>query len=114
MARLTRDELVAFVAASCARSGVPVRITDPVAVARVAVLLAGRDAGPTAQRRAADRPASDPPNEIDPARIESSTTAFGGGDHGMIEDGPHDRMLSGQVQIGPLCAEGDTVADDAA
>ena len=64
MARLSGDELAAWVAASCARSGVPLRITDPVAIRDVVVLLQGRDGRHAAQRPAADRSSSDPPDEI--------------------------------------------------
>ena len=44
---LAGDELAAFVAASCERSGVPVKVTDPVVLEQVAVL-----AGARARRRA--------------------------------------------------------------
>ena len=114
MARLTREELAVFVAASCIRSGVPLHVTDPVAVGRVAVLLAGRDAGPAAQRRAATRPESDPPDEIDAVRVQSCAATFGGSDDGVIEDGSDDGVLSGQVEVGPLAGERGSVADDAA
>lgn len=41
MARLSGDELAAFVAASCERSGVSVKVTDPWAVRTVTALLTG-------------------------------------------------------------------------
>lgn len=40
---LSPDELAAWVAASCERHGVPVKIADPGALAMVATLLQGRD-----------------------------------------------------------------------
>ena len=45
---LSADELAAFVAASCARHGVPVKVTDLAALAVVATLLGGRDGRTTA------------------------------------------------------------------
>ena len=41
MARLSGDELAAFVAASCERSAVSVKVTDPLVVRAVTVLLTG-------------------------------------------------------------------------
>ena len=40
---LSPDELAAFVAASCVRHGVPVKVTDMAALTVVATLLQGRD-----------------------------------------------------------------------
>ena len=65
MAGLTAHEFAVWVAASCERSGVPVKITDSKALHDVAVLLQGRDGRLAAQRLAAVRPGSDPPDEID-------------------------------------------------
>ena len=70
MAGLTQDEFVAWVAASCQRSGVPLRIADSVAIHGVVVLLQGRDSRRAAQRLAADRTGSDPPDQIDSGRID--------------------------------------------
>lgn len=41
MARLSGDELAAFVAASCERSAVPVKVTDALVLRSVTVLLTG-------------------------------------------------------------------------
>ncbi len=114
MTPLTEDELAAFVAASCVRSGVPERVTDPGAIRRVAVLLTGRDTELHAQRADGDRPVSDPPNEIDARRVSRAAATLDRGDDGVIEQRAHDRVLSGQVEVSPLGSERDTVADDAA
>lgn len=45
---LAGDELAAFVAASCVRHGVPVKLEDVGALAVVATLLQGRDSRTTA------------------------------------------------------------------
>ncbi|MDP1795051.1 MAG: hypothetical protein Q8K63_13030 [Acidimicrobiales bacterium] len=52
MARLTAEELAAFVEESCQRHGVPTKIEDPFTMQRVAALLRGQD-----DRMAAQRPA---------------------------------------------------------
>ena len=100
MARLTGDDLAAFVAASCDRSGVPVKVTDRGAIGQVAVLL-GRGGSPALRGTA--RP-SDSPGQIDPAGIESVAALLDGGDGGAIEDGFDDGVLPGQVQPGPFAA----------
>ena len=41
MARLTGDDLAAFVAASCERSSVPLKVTDALVLRSVTVLLTG-------------------------------------------------------------------------
>ena len=56
MARLTPDELAAFVGASCQRHGVAAKVEDPAVLNRVAVLLRGQGDQPGAQRRLVDRP----------------------------------------------------------
>lgn len=65
MAGLSGDGLAAWVAASCERSGVPLKITDSKALHDVVVLLQGRDCHRAAKRLVADRSGSDPPDEID-------------------------------------------------
>ena len=45
---LSGDEFAAWVAASCVRHGVPVKVADVGALAVVATLLQGRDSRPTA------------------------------------------------------------------
>ena len=54
MGRLTRAELAAWVAASCERQGVPVKVTDAVVVTNVATLLTDGSARPVAKRGRAD------------------------------------------------------------
>ena len=44
--RLSQQELRAWVEASCAQQGVPVKVTDPAVIASVSVLLTGRQAPP--------------------------------------------------------------------
>ena len=51
MAGLTPDQLAVFVAASCERQGVPVKVTDVRVLGSVATLLRGDGALLTLQRR---------------------------------------------------------------
>lgn len=53
MARITAEELAAWVKASCAAQGIPERVADPAVLAQVGTLLGGRQGEPPhgAQRR---------------------------------------------------------------
>lgn len=64
MARLTSEELAAWVAASCERHGVPVKVTDAAVVDQVAVLLTGQPARHA--KRGGRRAVSDTPHDVDP------------------------------------------------
>lgn len=96
-------DLAAFVEASCQRSGVPVKLSDPVVRDRVALLLSGRAVRGDASAAHGRRP-SDAPNEIDPVRVEDRAALVGPGDHRVIQDGFDDRVLPGEVEVGPLTA----------
>lgn len=107
-ALLTEAELARWVMASCARQGVPVKVTDAQVVARVAVLLSGR-----AQRRkagaegAADRrtpAASQPPDRLDSGRVQTPSTAHIRTDDSVIEHGADDGVAAVQSQLGPLAS----------
>lgn len=102
VARLSGDDLAAFVAASCDRSGVPVKVTDPGVVRSVTVLLTGTAAAAGGSRRRAGR--SDTPDEIDPARIDAARSPLAGADGGVAEQSLHDGCLAGEVQVRPLSA----------
>lgn len=65
MAGLSFDELAAFVAASCERSAVPVKVRDPRVIRDVAVLLGGR-AGRHDASAAGGRPVPVTPASADP------------------------------------------------
>ncbi len=97
---LGEEDLAAWVAASCARHEVPVRVTDTVVIARVAVLLSdGTPARP-------GRPAVvlQAPDRVGPVRVEPLGAGCAGGDDDVIEDRGDDRVLPGQSQVGPLTA----------
>lgn len=83
-------DVAAWVAVSCARQGVPVKVTDARVVARVAVLLSGR------------RSVSEPPDGLDPGGIEPPGALDTGSDHGMVEHRGDDGVAAVQSQSGPL------------
>jgi hypothetical protein len=109
------DELAAWVAASCAEQGIPVRISDPLVVRQVAVLM-GRSAGgsrarPRSARPApADEQASVSPDRLNPANVQAPSPAHTRSDHHMVEDCPDDGLLSRQLQRAPLGRQRGAVA----
>lgn len=103
MGRLNEEQLAAFVARTCERSGVSVKITDPGTVRDVVVLLSGR-AGSVGASRPTGRPRSDPPGDIDAVRVEGSALDGGRGDCGVVDHGLDDRGLAPEIEGGPLSA----------
>lgn len=105
---LSGADLARWVMASCARQGVPVKVTDALVVSRVAVLLSGRTQRRTAGAEgAADRrppAASQSPHRLDPAGIETPSTRNTGPDDGVIDDGADDGVTAVQLQFGPLAS----------
>lgn len=96
MARLDGDSLAAWVAASCAASGVPVFVTDPVVLRQVAVVSAGVGGG-GAQRGSAAPPR--PPRLYTPGdgyagRFDAAGSLGAGADGDVADQGPDDCGLS--------------------
>ena len=102
MARLSGEELAAFVVASCQRSGVAVKVTDELVVRTVTVLLTGNASDAGDSRHAAVW--SDPPHEINPARVETSCSLLPGAYGRVVKDCFDDRGLTGEVEVRPLSA----------
>lgn len=107
MGSLSAEDIAAWVASSRARQGVDLKIRDPRTMQQVRALLTGQ-AGRTAPARTRGRSAPDArldaPDGIDSVDVEPLRTRLAGADDGMIEDGSHDRCLSGQVEISPRSA----------
>lgn len=102
MARLTGDELAAWVARSCAASEVPLKVTDSRAVGDVAVLLLGRAHSPAEPGLRPSR--SDPPHGLHPIGVEPVVLDGRRSDHDVVDHGLDDRALTGEVEVGPLSA----------
>lgn len=104
------DKLRAWVERTCAEQGVPVAITDPVTVGRVAVLLGVAADGPRAHTPSGGSTRPDaasleaPPLRLDPLNVETAGSGRAGEDGGVVQDGTHDRVLSAEVEPRPLSA----------
>lgn len=67
---IDRQKLTAWVEASCAAQGVPVRVTDPGVIARIGVLLGaapGTDGCGSGRSTAAG---SEPPDGLNPGSVQ--------------------------------------------
>jgi len=98
-------DLAAWVTESCRRQGIPLRVTDPVVLTRVGVLLKPAAGGP-ARRVSAEQPhggGSEDPHGGHPGGIETGR-APGSSDDRVIEDGFHDGGLPVEVQRVPRVA----------
>lgn len=96
---IDRDALRAWVAASCEAQGLEVLVSDPGVVARVGVLLGGREAArrPPAGGEHGFRQSQSPGGQ-NSARVESSASGVGGGDGRVVQHGADDGGLPGQVK----------------
>lgn len=88
-------DLAAFVAASCERQGVPVKVSDSVVVGRVAALLGAGRGGGGAKPAPAAPARSELPHDLDSVRVERSGTGSAGADDDLIDDRPDDGGLAG-------------------
>ena len=103
MGGLSESEFAAWLAKSCARHGVPVKVTDPGSLRDVVVLLSGQAEAHGASR-AVGQARSDPPGDIDSGVIHAGPAGGGGSDDHSIDQRANDRGLSGEVDGGPLSA----------
>lgn len=96
---IDREMLRTWLEATCAAQGLPVLVTDAEVVARVGVLLSGRDSarGPRQGTRAESR-RSEPPSGYDPVRVEAACASRARADRGEVEDSGDNGGLSVQVQ----------------
>ena len=104
---LAAGVVAAWVQASCARQGVPIKVTDPGVVARVAVLLGSAGGAGARKRSARTYPPGGPsqsPDGHDPGRIQGSGAADPCGDDGVVQDCGDGGGLLVQVEGGPLSA----------
>lgn len=107
---LPPDRVRALVESSRASQGLPPKVTDAVAVARVVTLLGGSAGVPRAHARSAstrgpgDRPSEDPVEVLHPFGVQGAGSGDTGGDDGAVEHGGDDGVPPGEVEGGPLTA----------
>jgi hypothetical protein len=97
-------DLIEWVERSCAAQGVAPKVTDANAIAKVRVLLTGRD-GPGGPRARSQTP----PGK-DALGIKVVSAGRSGADNGVVEDCGDDGVLPGEIQTGPPGAEDDPLA----
>ena len=95
------EVIEAFVQASCARQGFPVKVTDLAVVARLAVLLRGGAPGDGRQPGPDDRPRSESPDDLDAIPVQFSGPLGAGSDDDVVDDRSDDGGLAGEVELGP-------------
>lgn len=108
LSNLSSEQLAMWVDASCAAQGVAVKVADPTVVRRVSVLLGAVDEPKRAHPRsgsthrlAAD---SEAPDRRDSGGIQFTGSTGSGADHGVVEHGTDDLVLTRQVQRRPGAA----------
>ena len=101
------DELAAWVAESCARQGVPLKVTDTAVVSRMVTLLGSPDGrgglGGTPIRPDRRGP-SQAPHDLHSVRVQRPGSWGAGVDDHVIDDRPDDGALASEVEAGPLSA----------
>ena len=98
--RLCGADLAAWVTASCAAQGVPVKITDPVTITKICVRL-NTTLVPATGRRG--RSVSEGPDRVHAGRVEPRDPGAGTDDR-VIEDAADHRGLTGQPEARPLAS----------
>jgi hypothetical protein len=105
---LDEAALAAWVEASCAAQGVPVKVTDPTVVRRVGVLLGAEPEGVRARKRSGTRTpsgaASVPPDDLHAGRVQAVDSGRAGTDRHVVDQCSDDRVLTRQVQGVPRSA----------
>ena len=109
LSHLSAEELAAWVEASCASQGVPVKVTDPMVVRRVGTLLGASGAGVRGRKRSGTRtPAPEVPSvspgDLHAGGVEEVDTGGAGSDGGLVDQGGDDGVLPGQVEVRPGAA----------
>lgn len=103
MGRLSPEQVAAWVRSSCDAQGVEVKVTDPVVLTRVGVLMGeGPRVRTPAKRRRNPGLRSQPPHGPHPVGVELADR--GRVHHGVVEDRSDDRSLPVEVERRPLGA----------
>lgn len=108
LSHLPPDSLAAWVEASCAAQGVPVKVADPTVVSRVGALLGARVEGTRAQPRSGStRPlgrGSVAPPDAHAGGVQGLHSGTARGDLDVVDQGGHDRVLPRQIEAAPGAA----------
>jgi hypothetical protein len=107
LSHLGDAEVAAWVAASCAAQGVPVKVTDPTVVRRVGDLLGASGRGRAQARQRGTAPTGAPsesPGDAHAGRVQALASGGAGSDGGVVDDGGDDGVLSGEVEGVPRSA----------
>jgi hypothetical protein len=108
LSHLSAEQVAAWVAASCGAQGVPVRVSDPVVVRQVGVLLGAAPAGSRAHPRSGstrDRGVrSVAPDDGHAGRVQGSNSGGAGRDVDVVDDRFDDGVLPRQREVGPGAA----------
>lgn len=96
----------AWLAASCEASGVERKVLDSAVLEQVGALLATAAPGPAParQRGRSRRAGSVAPDRPDAVEVEALGSGTAGLDEDVVEQGTHDRGLTGEGEAGPLVA----------
>lgn len=99
---MSNDELAAWVSASCARHGVPVKVTDTAVIARAVTLLSSGAVRP--QRGRSPRKGLQPPDGIDAVGVQGRRAGRARPNHSVVQDRCDNGVLPSEVERGPLFA----------
>ncbi|GAA4749702.1 hypothetical protein GCM10023328_35430 [Modestobacter marinus] len=86
---LSREAVAAWLSASCAEQGVPVLVTDPHVLAKVAALLSSPTAASDTTRSTVpsrSRGRSQAPDRPNTGRVQGTAARLTGSDDGVVEN----------------------------
>jgi hypothetical protein len=102
----TREEFTAWLAASCERQCVPLTVTDPIVIARVATLLGHHPHRRPRQRAQGGRAdgRAEAPDRLDANGIHDAGAGAADRDERVFPDRAHDGVSAVRAHVGPLAA----------
>ena len=102
---INREQMKAWLEASCLAQGIQVAITDPVTVAQIAALLSRQDAAGEPHSGDRSNRRLEPPSWNNPVRIQMLRAGGSGLNSGVIKDGANDGGLPVEVEHLPPSTE---------
>ena len=105
---LSEADLAAWVKRSCQAQGIQAKVTDPLVLRDVSVLLGTQSGASPAQPRSGSRRAagadSQTPHRLHTVGVQGAGSVLAWSDHSVVQHGADDCTLTGQVQVRPLSA----------